>query len=61
MHLEGEVEPPSGQANASDSAAVGMLRVPAWTRPSIENKTPDSALHLSLSFLSSLFSGGDTR
>ena len=61
VHLEGEVEPSPGQANVSDSTAVGMLRVPAWTCPSIENATPDSALHPSSSSLSSLFSGGDTR
>lgn len=38
-----------------------MLSVPAWTCPLAENETPDSALHLSSSSLSSPFSGGDTR
>lgn len=61
VHLEGEAEPSSGQANASDSTAAGMLGVPAWTCPAVENGTPDSALHLSSSSLSSLHSRGDTH
>lgn len=61
VHLEEEAEPSSGQANASDSTAMEMLTVPAWTCPSVENTTPSSALHLSSCSLSCLFAGGDTH
>lgn len=61
MHLEAVAELSSGQANESDSTAAGMLSVPAWTCPSIENTAPGSALHLSSRSLACLFPGGDTH